>query len=121
MVTPSTGLPLELDDRTPRLRDLVYGLFQSFRRASRVRASNTLNGVAQQVGDVVLVHLSPSQLFRKSAPQVVPGQSAFNLLTKWNSCLLAGLRETTSESARAYSCEAVIEYASACSIQNDFA
>jgi len=82
MVTLSTGLPLELNNRTPRLRELIYGLFQSFRRAPRVRAGNTLDGMAQQIRDVVLVYLSPSQLCRKSAPQVVPDQTAFNVLTK---------------------------------------
>jgi uncharacterized protein (DUF2132 family) len=60
MVTPSTDLSFELKNRTPWLREFVDSLLQSFRRALRIRAGNTLDRVAQQVGDVVLVYLSPS-------------------------------------------------------------
>ena len=35
MVTPSTRPSLELNNRTPRLRELVYRVLQSFRCASR--------------------------------------------------------------------------------------
>ena len=65
-----TGLSRELNYRASRLGEFVYGLLQSFRRASRIGAGNTLDGMAQQVRDVVLVYLSPSQLCSKSTTQV---------------------------------------------------
>ena len=58
MVTPSTGLSFELKNRTPWLREFVVSLLQSFRPALRIRADNTFDRVAQQVGDVVPVYLS---------------------------------------------------------------
>jgi hypothetical protein len=54
MVTPSTSLSLELDHITSRLCEFVHGIFQSFRRASRVCTSAALDSVAQQIGDVLL-------------------------------------------------------------------
>jgi len=57
MVTPSTRFSLELNYRAPGLREHVYGLLQSFRFASRISAGNTLDGMAQQIRDVVLVYL----------------------------------------------------------------
>ena len=49
MVTPSTGLPRELKNRTLWFSKFVYSFFQSFRRAPRVGAGDALDCTAQQI------------------------------------------------------------------------
>jgi hypothetical protein len=87
MVTLSTGLPFELKNRALGSESLFTASSkQSFRCASRIRARNALNCMAQQIRDVVLVYLSPSYLCCKGAPKVAPDQTTFDVLAKWNPC-----------------------------------
>lgn len=116
----SASLPFELDNRTSRFYEPLHRLLQSFWCASRVSPSNTLNRVAQQIGDVVLVYLSPTQLGRERASQVMPSQSTFHVLAKWNTGSVTGFRKSPSESARAYCRMGIVKYSPALPVTNDF-
>src|SRR5258708_13763864 len=99
MVTPSTSLPFELDHITSRLCESVHRILQGFWCASRVCTSDALDAVAQQIGDVVLMYLSPAQLRRESTAQVVPDQTTLNPETKRNTSSFTGFLKTPSENA----------------------
>jgi hypothetical protein len=107
-----TSLSLELDNSTPRFCESVYGIFQSFRCASSIRPGSALDRVAQQMGDVVLVYLSASQLGGKSTPQVMPDQTTLNCETELNPRSFTGFRQTASKRAGAHSCVVAVKYAS---------
>src|SRR5688572_4225056 len=104
-----TGLPLELDHRASRFRESIDCILQRLGCATCVCARDALDRVTKQIGDVVLMYLSPSQLGCKSPSQIVPDHAAFNRQTKGYSSSVARFFETASKRARAHSCLFVVK------------
>jgi hypothetical protein len=109
MVTLSTSLPFEFDHIASRFCESVHSIFQSIRCTACVCSCDALNRVTEEIGNVVLMHLSPSQLSCKSPSQIVPDHTGLDRKTKWYSGSLTGFLKTTSKRARAHSCLFVVK------------